>query len=94
MAVVIIRRQANCSALLQQVVIQKDGKIRYRNSNNWTDYIVVVSTGNVIADIVPEKGSRNDDGLYARPLSYMAMTQITSNGISITENNHCRFQGV
>jgi Phospholipase B len=81
----------NCSAFIATGSYTADGKIVIGH-NNWTDYIVG-QHWNIIADIVPEKGSRMLMDCMPGFIHSGDDFVITSNGILITETTIAGFKG-
>src|SRR5258705_2837800 len=81
----------NCSAFIATGSYTKDGKIVIGH-NNWTSYIVG-QHWNVIADIVPEKGSHMLMDCMPGFIHSGDDFVITSNGILITETIITQFKG-
>jgi hypothetical protein len=81
----------NCSAFIATGSYTKDGKIVIGH-NNWTAYMVG-QHWNVIADIVPEKGSRILMDCMPGFIHSGDDFVITGNGILITETTITQFKG-
>jgi hypothetical protein len=81
----------NCSAFIATGSYTKDGKIVIGH-NNWTSYIVG-QHWNIIADIVPEKGSHMLMDCMPGFIHSGDDFVITSNGILITETTITQFKG-
>jgi len=81
----------NCSAFIATGSYTKDGKIVIGH-NNWTAYMVG-QHWNVIADIIPEKGSRLLMDCMPGFIHSGDDFVITGNGIVITETTITQFKG-
>ncbi|HVV05921.1 MAG TPA: C45 family peptidase [Puia sp.] len=81
----------NCSAFIATGSYTKDGKIVIGH-NNWTSYMVG-QHWNVIADIVPDKGSHMLMDCMPGYIHSGDDFVITSNGILITETTITQFKG-
>lgn len=81
----------NCSAFIATGSYTKDGKIVIGH-NNWTAYMIG-QHWNVIADIVPEKGSRMLMDCMPGFIHSGDDFVITGNGILITETTITQFKG-
>lgn len=81
----------NCSAFIATGSYTKDGKIVIGH-NNWTSYMIG-QHWNVIADIVPDKGSHMLMDCMPGYIHSGDDFVITSNGILITETTITQFKG-